>query len=63
MVVTATVMTDPVLPPVPRTITIDGRGVKGIGNNTGTVYLNECEANLHRRFAATDVIHTRSPSR
>lgn len=57
LVMTATVMTDPVLPPVVF-ITIDGRGVKGIGSNTGTVYLNECEANLHRGFAATDVIKT-----
>jgi len=50
-------MTDPILPPS-VVVSIDGRGVKGIGNNTGTVYLNECEANLNRRFAATDVIST-----
>ena len=37
-------------------VAIDGRGVKGIGNKTGTIYLNECEANLTRPFAATDVI-------
>jgi hypothetical protein len=57
VVVTTAVMTDPVRPPIVF-VTIDGRGVKGIGRKTGITYLNECEANLHRRFAATDVINT-----
>ncbi len=57
LVMTANVITDPILPPS-VVVTIDGRGVKGIGNKTGTVYLNECEANLNRLFAATDVIQT-----
>ena len=57
VVVTATVLTDPLMP-TSVTVSIDGRGVKGIGANTGTVYLNECEANLSRLFAATDVIQT-----
>ena len=55
IVVTATVVTDPALP-TGVAVYIDGRGVMGIGNNTGTVYLNECEANLTRLFAAKDVI-------
>ena len=55
VVVTATVSTDPTLGPG-AVVSIDGRGVKGTGNKTGTVYLNECEANLTRPFAATDVI-------
>ena len=57
VVVTATVVTDPILPPG-AVVSIDGRGVKGIGATTGTVYLNECEANLSRLLAATDVINT-----
>ena len=55
VVITATVVTDPALP-TGVAVYIDGRGVKGIGNKTGTVYLNECEANLTRLFAAKDVI-------
>lgn len=55
LVVTATVSTDPTLGPS-AVVSIDGRGVKGTGNKTGTVYLNECEAILTRPFAATDVI-------
>jgi hypothetical protein len=57
LVVTATVATDPTLGPS-VVVSIDGRGIKGIGSKTGTVYLNECEANLTRPFAATDVIST-----
>ena len=53
----ATVITDPVRPPIVY-VTIDGRGVKGIGNKTGKVYLNECEASVHRRFKGTNVIRT-----
>jgi len=57
LVVTATVMSDPTRP-TGVLVSIDGRGVKGTGSKTGTVYLNECEANLTRLFAATDVIKT-----
>ncbi len=55
LVVTATVVTDPALGPS-AVVAIDGRGVKGTGNKTKTIYLNECEANLTRPFGATDVI-------
>ena len=55
VLVTARVVTDPALGPG-AVVSIDGRGVKGIGNKTQTVYLNECEARLTRPFAATDVI-------
>jgi hypothetical protein len=57
LVVTTTVVPDPALGPGVA-VFIDGRGVKGTGIKTGTVYLNECEANLTRPFAATDVIKT-----
>lgn len=57
LVVTTTVMSDPAMGPSVA-VFLDGRGVKGIGNKTGTVYLNECEANLSRPFGATDVIRT-----
>ena len=55
VLVTATVENDPALGPG-AVVAIDGRGVKGTGNTSGTIYLNECEANLTRPFAATDVI-------
>ena len=55
LVVTATVSTDPTLGPG-AVVSVDGRDVTGVGARTGTVYVNECEANLTRRFAATDVI-------
>jgi len=67
LVVTATVVTDPAastptagtsaLPPS-VVVQIDGRGVIGKGQKTGTTYNNECEANLTRLFAATDAIET-----
>lgn len=57
LVVTAIVLIDPALP-ASVVLSIDGRGVKGIGATTGTVYENECEANLTRQFAATDLIKT-----
>jgi hypothetical protein len=54
--VTASVENDPALGP--RVIVaIDGRGMKGTGNKSGTIYLNECEADLTRPFVAKDVIH------
>lgn len=58
VVVTATVVTDPTQGPTTLVVAIDGRGLKGIGTKTGIVYLNECEANLTRPFAGTDVIET-----
>lgn len=54
--VTATVSTDPALPPQ-VVVSIDGRGVTGIGQTTGFVYKNECEANLTRPLSALDTIH------
>ncbi len=55
VVITATVVTDPTLPPG-VVVSIDGRGVVGTGQKTGTVYKNECEANLTRPFGPTDAI-------
>jgi hypothetical protein len=65
VVITTTVVTDPtvstptaastVLPPS-VVVQIDGRGVIGTGQKTGTIYVNECEANLTRLFAATDSV-------
>jgi hypothetical protein len=65
VVVTATVVTDPstssttdttsVLPPS-VVVSVDGRGVTGVGQKTGAVYNNECEATLTRVFGATDSI-------
>jgi len=57
LVVKAIVSTDPTLGPS-SVVSIDGRGVKGVGTKTGSVYLNECEANLTRPFGATDAIRT-----
>lgn len=55
--ITATVVTDPVLPPG-VVVSVDGRGVIGTGNKTGTIYKNMAVANLSRLFAATDTIVT-----
>jgi|GEM_PF-644210 hypothetical protein len=57
LVVTTTVMNDPTMGPS-VVVSLDGRGVKGTGSTTGTVYINECEANLSRPFGATDAIKT-----
>ena len=57
LVVTSTVVNDPTMGPS-VVVSLDGRGVKGTGSTTGTVYFNECEANLSRPFAATDAIKT-----
>jgi hypothetical protein len=57
VVITATVVTDPVLGPG-VVVSIDGRGVIGTGQKTGTVYKNECEANLTRPFGASDTVNT-----
>ena len=57
LMMTTKVLTDPIRPPIVF-ISINGLGIKGIGNKTGTVYLNECEAGLHRRFGVKDVIKT-----
>jgi hypothetical protein len=55
--VTTTVLVDPALP-ASVIVSIDGRGIIGVGATTKTIYHNECEANLTRQFAATDVIKT-----
>jgi hypothetical protein len=57
LVITATVVTDPALPPG-VVVTIDGQGVTGVGKKTGTVYLNSLFANLTRPFGPTDSIQT-----
>jgi hypothetical protein len=57
VVITATVVTDPTgaLPPN-VVLQVDGRGVKGTGNKTKTVYTNTLFYNLSRPFAATDAV-------
>jgi len=65
LTITTTVVTDPststatdttsVLPPS-VVVSVDGRSVTGVGQMTGTVYKNECEANLTRHFAGTDTV-------
>ena len=55
VVIHATVVTDPALP-TGVTLFVDGKGVRGIGDETGTVYVNSCEANVTRRFRRTDKI-------
>jgi hypothetical protein len=57
LIITTTVVTDPLLPPE-SVVQIDGRGVKGIGRKTGTVYNNELEASLTRVFGPTDTVNT-----
>jgi hypothetical protein len=57
VVITATVVTDPTLPPG-VVVGIDGRGVIGKGQKTGKVYKNEAEANLTRPFGPTDTVNT-----
>jgi hypothetical protein len=55
VVIYASVVTDPVLP-TGVTLFVDGKGVRGVGNETGTVYINSCEANVTRLFRPTDKI-------
>ena len=55
VVISATVVTDPALP-TGVTLFVDGKGLKGVGKETGTVYINSCEANVTRLFRATDKI-------
>jgi hypothetical protein len=55
IVIHATVVTDPAVP-TGVTLFIDGKAVRGVGNETGTVYINSCEANLTRLFRPTDKI-------
>lgn len=55
IVINATVVTDPALP-TGVTVFVDGKDVRGVGNETGTVYINSCEANLSRLFRPTDKI-------
>jgi len=60
LVVTSVVSTDPALGPG-AVVSIDGHGIKGTGGKSGKVYVVECEANLTRRFAATDSIKMTFP--
>jgi hypothetical protein len=55
VVVYASVVTDPALP-TGVTLFVDGKGVRGVGSETGTVYINSCEANLTRLYRPTDKI-------
>ncbi len=55
IVIDATVVTDPALP-TGVTLFVDGKGVRGVGNETGTVYVNTFEANVTRLFRPTDKI-------
>ena len=54
--ITATVVTDPVLPPQ-VVVGIDGLSVIGTGQTSGLTYKNECEANLTRPLTTSDTIH------
>lgn len=55
IVIDATVVTDPALP-TGVTLFVDGKGVRGVGSETGTVYVNSFEANVSRLFRPTDKI-------
>ena len=55
VVVNATVVTDPALP-TGVTLFVDCKGIQGTGAETGTVYINSCEANVTRLFRPTDKI-------
>jgi hypothetical protein len=55
IVIYASVVTDPAVP-TGVTLFVDGKGVRGTGNATGTVYINSCEANLTRLFRPTDKV-------
>ena len=57
VLITATVVKDPALA-TGVALTIDARGVTGVGSTTGTIYKNTAFANLSRLFAATDTIKT-----
>jgi hypothetical protein len=48
-------VTDPAVP-TGVTLFVDGKGVRGVGNETGTVYINSCEANVTRLFRPTDKV-------
>ena len=53
VVIHATVVTDPALP-TGVTLFVDCKGIRGAGDETGTVYINSCEANVTRLFRPTD---------
>lgn len=55
IVIDATVVTDPALPTA-VTLFVDGKGIRGVGNETGTVYVNSFEANVTRLFRPTDKV-------
>jgi hypothetical protein len=59
VVITATVVIHPEKARPPRVVVaVDGRGVKGTGTTTGTVYVNSLQYNLTRPLAARDTIQT-----
>lgn len=55
LVIDATVVTDPALP-TSVTLFVNGKGIRGVGNETGTVYVNSFEANVSRLFRSADKI-------
>ena len=55
VVITATVVTDPTLPPN-VVVSVDGRAITGVGQTSKAVYKNECEANLTRPLGPTDKV-------
>jgi hypothetical protein len=55
VVISATVVTDPALP-TGVILFVDGKGIRGAGNETGTVYVNSFEANVTRLFRPADKI-------
>lgn len=55
VVVHATVVTDPALP-TGVTLYVDCKGIRGTGNDSRTVYVNSCEANVTRLFRPKDQI-------
>lgn len=54
----STVVLDPAGGPPTAVVSIDARQVSGKGLTTGTIYSNSGQANLTRRFAASDLIKT-----
>lgn len=55
VVISATAVTDPALP-AGVTLFVDGKGIRGAGNETGTVYVSSLEANVTRLFRPTDKV-------
>ena len=53
VVINAMVVTDPAVP-TGVTLFVDCKALRGVGDTTGTVYVNSCEANVTRLFRKTD---------